>query len=249
MLSRAASALAMFGVEPRRAVASLRGLAPYLRNRRRFRALDTANDFPFAKPYPCLADRYAQAGTGMGVYFSMDLHVARLVHRANPARHVDVGSRIDGFIAHLAAFRDVDVIDIRPLDVGFPNIRFHQLDLMQGPGPFENSCESLSCLHVLEHFGLGRYGDPIDPDGHLKGWNHLTAMLTTNGRFYFAVPIGRQRIEFDAHRVIADRFDINSFAYIDDARTLHTDADPRSTAARDSFRCRWGCGIFELTKR
>jgi hypothetical protein len=30
-------------------------------------------------------------------------------------------------------------------------------------------CDSLSCLHALEHFGLGRYGDPIDPRGHEKG--------------------------------------------------------------------------------
>ena len=95
-----------------------------------------------------------------------------------------------------------------------------------------NYCDSISCLHALEHFGLGRYGDKIDPDGHLKGFRNITKMLKTNGVFYFSVPMGRQRIEFNAHRVfgmsyllnwVSVDYDIISFSYIENKGVLHRD--------------------------
>lgn len=83
-------------------------------------------------------------------------------------------------------------------------------------------------------------------------------MLTVGGRFYFSVPIGKQRIEFDAHRVfglpylleemILPSFRIDSFAYVDDEGEMHFDVDPLSTRAAGSFGLRYGCGIFELVK-
>jgi len=255
------SALQLFGMDLGRFVRACRELPIYLRNRREFtrRASKVDGAFPITKSYPCFEDRAQPGGVARGQYFHMDLLVARSIFESGVKRHIDVGSRIDGFIAHVASFTDVEVFDIRPLRSTAAHITFRQADLLDVRHDYEGYAESLSCLHVLEHFGLGRYGDPVDPEGHLKGWQSLERMVRPGGRFYFAVPIGQhQRIEFDAHRVfsvpyllglIVPSFHIDRFSSVDDEGDLHVGQDPQSSAARDSFGYRLGCGIFELTKR
>lgn len=251
-----------FGVDRVKMGRSIRGLGPYRRNRAELKRQIAARGpaaatFPVTKALPCLWDRYDQSGVASGHYFHQDLHVAQLIFRNEPRRHVDVGSRVDGFVAQVAAYRTIEVFDIRDLSVRVPNITFHQRDIMQDRPDLDGCTDSLSCLHTLEHFGLGRYGDPVDFDGYQKGWENLGRMLAPGGRFYFSTPIGRQRIEFDAHRVFAvpfllemmrGRYRIQGFAYVDDAGDMHRDADPTGAQGADNFGCRFGCGIFELIK-
>jgi hypothetical protein len=118
-------------------------------------------------------------------------------------------------------------------------------------------CDSLSCLHALEHFGLGRYGDPIDYDGYLVGLENLYLLLKKGGRLYFSVPIGSQRIEFNAHRVfgmqylvklLSEKFEIDRFSFVDDGGNLTEDAVLEESRLEDNVGCSLGCGIFELTK-
>lgn len=154
---------------------------------------------------PCLHDKREQSGAAATEYFSQDLHVAQQVFQANPKTHVDIGSRIDGFIAHVATFRTVTVIDIRPNATRIPNVEFLQADLMEPPATLVGSFDSLSCLHTLEHFGLGRYGDPIDPQGYIAGLRNMARLVAEGGTFYLAVPVGRERVEFNAHRVFHPR--------------------------------------------
>ncbi|KAA3512449.1 hypothetical protein CPJ18_07285 [Agrobacterium rosae] len=102
-----------------------------------------------------LEDFSDSAGIVKGHYFHQDLLVAGYIHAANPVRHIDVGSRIDGFVAHVASFREIEVLDVRPLQpTSHKNIVFQQADLMRDAG--EEITDSLSCLHAIEHFGLGR---------------------------------------------------------------------------------------------
>lgn len=119
-------------------------------------------------------------------------------------------------------------------------------------------CDSLSCLHALEHFGLGRYNDPVQFDGYLTGLENMSKILKTGGKFYFSVPIGEQRVEFNAHRIFSmqyllslfkGKFDIDYFSFVDDGGDLHTNADIGNTKeVANNFRCNFGCGIFEMTK-
>jgi hypothetical protein len=83
------------------------------------------------------------------------------------------------------------VFDVRPITTQIPGVAFKQADLMRNvaatvsPGGY---CDSLSCLHALEHFGLGRYGDPIDPQGHEKGITSMTALLKPDGACHLSIP-------------------------------------------------------------
>jgi len=203
--------------------------------------------------YPMLRDQTNQAGTATGHYFHQDLLVASLIHDANPEKHIDVGSSIDGFVAHVAAFRKIEVIDIRPLkECGHDRIKFMQGDLMSPDSTLYQVTDSLSCLHALEHFGLGRYGDPLDPNGHIKGFINLHRMLKPGGTLYISFPIGANSVYFNAHRVFHPSeilkwskgiFQLKRFDYVDDLGDLH-----KNQSIENVPRLIHGCGIYTMTK-
>lgn len=220
--------------------------------------MKTAEDsIPFGKLYPCLKDRGEQSGTSSGHYFHQDLLVATRIFEAQPEKHVDIGSRIDGFVAHVAAFREIEVLDVRPLEIACQNIRFKQADLMREEPSMEAYCDSVSCLHALEHFGLGRYGDILDYNGHRKGLDAITRLLTVGGTLYLSVPIGPLRIEFNAHRVFSlsylleifsVNYEVKEFSYVDDHGDLHRGMQLTEELIGNNCGCRYGCGIFELRR-
>jgi len=250
----------MFGINPRQMIRSMRGVPHYFRNLQLLKKQKggAAKEFPFGKLYPCLGDRFSDSGSSKGHYFHQDLLVARRIYHNNPSTHVDVGSRIDGFVAHVASFRPIEVIDIRPLSSKIPNVKFTQADLMEDiRSDLVQYCDSLSCLHAIEHFGLGRYGDPVNYDGYLSGLNNLYHILKKGGKLYFSVPIGPQRIEFDAHRVFSlsyllelfdGKYKIDHFSFVDDQGDLHESVSMTEANKQNSFGCVYGCGIFEMTK-
>jgi len=187
-----------FGVDPRRMLRSLRSLPRYLRDYFRFRSgYDGHLEF-----LPCLQDWFEEGGATKLEYFWQDLLVARMIFEARPERHVDIGSRVDGFVAHVASFREIEVFDVRPVSTQIPGVRFKQADFMQPATGMMGYCDSLSCLHALEHFGLGRYGDPIDPKGFERGFENMASLLKKGGVFYLSVPVGAARVEFNGQRVL-----------------------------------------------
>lgn len=207
--------------------------------------------------HPILEDYEEQAGTATGHYFHQDLLVASFVHQRNPERHIDIGSRIDGFVAHVASFRRIEVMDVRELaSTGHRNIAFIKADLMNRDSAPDAIADSISCLHAIEHFGLGRYGDPLDPDGHRKGFDNMVRMLKPEGMLYISFPIGRSNeVHFNAHRVFEPRdiftwsaqaaaLELVRFDCVDDAGNLHLDVPIRSTA----FNLVHGCGIYSFRK-
>ena len=207
------------------------------------------------KDYALLVDYSDNAGQNKGHYFHQDLLVAKMIFNAKPRRHVDIGSRVDGFVAHVASFREIEVFDIRPLEKSsHQNIKFIQEDMMNPQTVIKT--DSLSCLHAIEHFGLGRYNDPIDIDGHKKGISNLVSMLEKNGILYISFPIGKKdEVHFNAHRVfhpksILKHNCINSymklirFDYVDDKGDLYLNSNVDSTLAKLDY----GCGIYTFKK-
>lgn len=243
-----------FGFDPRRLVRSFRGIPRYIVGWLRFRKeykgqLDV---------FPCLYDWYEEGGTTKDEYFLQDLHVARRIHLANPVKHVDIGSRIDGFVAHVASFREIEVFDIRPVTSVIPGVLFRQADLMNPSEPLPEYCDSLSCLHALEHFGLGRYGDPIDPHGYAAGLSNMAKILRPSGLFYLSVPIGKERVEFNAHRIsdpsmlvrlaAINGLSLKEFAWIGPNRTLIQSSDAKQDMDKLG-KLRYTLGIFTFVKQ
>ena len=253
------SNILIFGIDLRKIFRSVRGIPSFIKSYFLLKnQKNKVDSFSLGYFKPCLDDKYDKSGMAKGHYYHQDLLVASKIFKNKPLHHIDVGSRVDGFVAHVASFRKISVIDIRKLDSSTENISFLQADMMASlPEVMINSCDSLSCLHALEHFGLGRYGDKIDWNGHRSGFNNLLLLLKQGGRFYFSVPIGNQRIEFNAHRVFSIKYllglfegklQLVDFSYVDDNGDLHQSAYLDETSVEDNFGCSFGCGIFELIK-
>lgn len=250
--------LNLFGFYPKKLVLSLKGIPFFIKNYLNIKKkLKKGTEFHLKKIYPCLSDRFEAAGSFPLHYFYQDLFVANKIFLNNPFKHADVGSRIDGFVAHVASFREIEVFDIRKFNINIPNVKFVQADLMSENLSYSDYYDSISCLHAIEHFGLGRYGDNIDVDGYKKGLKSIYIMLKKGGRFYFSTPIGDQRIEFDAHRVFSvgyllslfeGDYKLASFSFISDNNILYTDVPLEDKNIENNFGCYYGCGIFELVK-
>lgn len=252
--------LRALGLRPYPTRRPIQAVAEVIDEFQRFRAMQaaTGDDMPLELSFPCLSDRDAPGGTARGHYFHQDLLVAQRIFELRPSRHVDVGSRVDGFVAHVAAFREIDVIDVRPTHEQIRNIRFLRGDITQLAPELWSSCDSVSCLHALEHVGLGRYGDPLDPLGSEKALAGLAQLLQPGGTLHLSVPIGRECIAFNAHRIfsfqriermLAAEFDVVRFAWVDDAGALHREPELAAIPRRDLDQQAFGLGIFELVKR
>jgi SAM-dependent methyltransferase len=215
------------------------------------------NDFKISRMFLIAEDKTDNSGSASWHYFHQDLLVAQQIFQNNPQRHIDIWSRVDWFVTHVASFRKIDVLDIRPLDNKVENINFIQCDLMWDCIEFYESTDSISCLHTIEHFWLWRYWDTIDANGHIKWLENMYNFLKKWWLFYFSTPIWPQRIEFNAHRVFdinyliqlfKNKYTILSFSYVDDNWDLHKNIDLTNDMIKNNCWCIFWCWIFELKK-
>ena len=242
------------GIDLRKMFRLFVGLPRYLRDYLRFRSgYNGRIEF-----LPCLHDWYEEGGATKLEYFWQDLLVARKIFAARPERHVDIGSRVDGFVAHVASFREIEVFDVRPISTQVPGVVFRQADFMQPATGMTDCCDSLSCLHALEHFGLGRYGDPIDPLGFERGFTNMAKVLKQGGTFYLSLPIGIGRVEFNGQRVLEpqaiirlagehalEMIELTLIRQGGELETLLPDAARLAELARQ----RYALGLFTFVKR
>jgi hypothetical protein len=243
------------GIDPLRLWRAAVDAPRFVRDLRSYRRLNRARggSFPLElrNLFPILGETHTQAATLDRHYFQQDLWVARRVYASRPASHLDVGSRLDGFVAHLLTFMPVTSVDIRALDHPPPGLTFIRDDAVTLTSVPSASAMSVSSLHAVEHFGLGRYGDPLDPDAWRNALLSLERVLCPGGVLYLSLPIGRQRIEFNAQRVFNPRtilgtlstLRLTHFAAIDDDGVL---VDP--AAPDDYTRAEFACGLFVFTK-
>jgi len=244
---------AQFGIDILKLHHSIRGIPRYVRGFISFRSCFSGR----LEMMPCLHDWYEEGGTTKNEYFWQDLLVARKIFAAQPEKHVDIGSRVDGFVAHVASFREIEVFDIRPITTRIPGVSFKQADLMNPVAAITDYCDSLSCLHALEHFGLGRYGDPIDPKGYESGIRNMSRILRQGGVFYLSIPVGIERVEFNAQRVFnpktivdvaaANQLLLREFALFTSENGL-VEMVTTFEALLDVNKRRYGLGIFTFIK-
>jgi hypothetical protein len=194
-----------FGIDIRKFFYSLLGVVKYINQYIKYRVKNKG----IMEVKPCLHDWFDINGSTDNEYFWQDLFVANLIHKNSPKNHIDVGSRVDGFIAHVATFMKITVLDIRENPLLIPNVEYKVSDVMNEYQVSEYCCDSLSSLHALEHFGLGRYGDDLNVDGSILGLKNMSLMLNAGGIFYLSIPLGIERVEFNANRIFNPETIIN----------------------------------------
>ena len=174
---------------------------------------------------------------------------ARILENTRPGCHIDISSTLN-FCAIVSAFIPVRFYDYRPATLNLNKLTSEHADLLSLPFQDE-SVPSLSCMHVVEHIGLGRYGDPIDPDGDLKAIEELKRVLSKGGNLLFVTPVVRPVIHFNAHRIYSynqiisyfSGLNLQQFAIVDDKGQFFLDA-----SEADANEQSYGCGCWWFTK-
>jgi len=199
--------------------------------------------------YPCIHDKTQTTGFDAH-YFYQDIWAFKKIYETKPDYHVDVGSRVD-LVGFLTAISKVIFIDIRPLMVTLENFDSRKGSILSMP--FEaNSIPSLSSLHVIEHIGLGRYGDSLDPLGTKKACEELSRTLAVAGNLYLSLPVGKPRLCFNAHRIHSPQqiieylsnLELVELSGIDDKGRFKRNID--ISILEDS---NYACGLFHFTKK
>lgn len=180
----------------------------YLKDWNQF--LSMSGEASFQDLNPCLFDREPKTQSGGGHYFYQDIWALNKLAEFKPLEHHDVGSRFDGFVGQATAICPIICWDIRPPNFQLPRFEFRQGSILDLP-VLDKSIGSLSCLNVVEHVGLGRYGDSVNPEGTNQAIKELQRVLATGGQLLFSVPIGREHTCFNAHRVLHPLQPINIF--------------------------------------
>jgi hypothetical protein len=198
-MRRLLSCFREYGFDPIKFFRSLVSTPRFILEVIRWKSLGGAQRLVFS---PALNDYRASSGSADGHYFWQDLVCAKWIFENRPNNHFDVGSRVDGFIAHLLSFMQVKQLDIRPVNSIIPNLSFLVGDAQKSLKEFYFEYESVSSLHSIEHFGLGRYGDSLDSSGHIKGLQEISKCTQIGGILYVSFPIGEPRVEFNSQRVI-----------------------------------------------
>lgn len=197
---------------------------------------------------PRLGERNAMHGIDAHYFYQGQWAFEKILASKTP-KHVDVGAEVN-WLGVLTRITNVTSVELRPLPVHLDNFTSVKGDILQMP--FTNGeVSSLSCLHVAEHIGLGRYGDALDPLGTKKACAELVRVLAAGGNLYFSLPIGKERTVFNAHRIhypatIIEYFSgltLKEFSAVTDKGEYIKNADLH---AYDNAK--YSCGLFHFTK-
>lgn len=236
------------GVKALGAAAVPGAAARYLRDRRAYRALPGAEPLRWRDAFPQLGDRIATSPFDRH-YFYQDVWAIRRVAELAPERHVDVGSRVD-YVGALTSVCEVTFVDIRPLEATLDRLTSVAGSVLEMP--FEDrSLQSLSCLHVAEHIGLGRYGDPLDPNGSRAAMAELQRVLAPGGQLLFSGPVGEPRVCFNAHRIHDPREVVAQFSelQLEEFSGVDDGGEFRRRELDELAGSRYACGLFRFVRR
>ncbi|MHA1380667.1 MAG: DUF268 domain-containing protein [Candidatus Helarchaeota archaeon] len=220
----------------------------FLNDWKKYSKIKGAEKIKLIDIYPCIHDKTTTSIFDPH-YFYQNIWAFRKIHKSKCKHHVDIGSRID-FVSLLTVITKVTFIDIRPLLVNIDDFESKRGNIINLPFK-SNSIYSLSCLHVAEHVGLGRYGDPLDPEGTKKAIDELSRVLAPDGNLYFSLPIGKPKLCFNAHRIHSTRQILNFFSNLELIELSGvTDSGEFIRNIKNNILdfCDYGCGLFWFKK-
>lgn len=227
-------------------IATVKEFLGFLHDWRAYKKLspNTAFTLNTGDLYPRLFDKTATTAVDP-VYFYQNSWCAKKIFENKPDRHIDVGSDAK-FIGIISQYTPTAMVDIRPLQVSLPNLSFIEGSILALP--FKNGeVSSLSSICVIEHIGLGRYGDPLDPFGSEKAAQELVRVLAPGGSLYISAPIDKEnRVYFNAHRAFARAYLLKLFGGLENieekyiyGRTMYDTYDPTKG---------FGTGLYHFKK-
>lgn len=228
----------------------LRQYRKFIKDWQAYRKMDAAEPIKLKDTYPCLFDNSTSFSPGSH-YFYQDIWAFTKIYNSKVDHHVDVGSKAD-FVGYLTSITNVEFVDIRPLDAPYlKNFKSIPGSILEMPYE-DSSIRSLSCLHVAEHIGLGRYGDPLNPMGTKQAAKELSRCLAVGGNLYFSLPVGKPKLCFNAHRIhspqqILEYFKdlkLVEFSTYNDKKQFIENTDPASVE-----NAKFACGMFWFTKQ
>ena len=180
------------------------------------------------------------------IYFYQDTWLAKKIFEAKPARHFDIGSHVPT-IGILSQFLPITMVDIRPLPVSLPQLDFVKGNITNLPFA-DNSISSFSSICVIEHIGLGRYGDPLDKFGTEKAAHELSRILAKGGDLYISVPVDSENlVYFNAHRALTRNYILRLFDKLElrEEKYIYGNSVYETYDARKGF----GTGLYHFSKR
>lgn len=175
---------------------------------------------------------------------------ARVLAETKPQRHVDIGSSLY-FVSITSAFVPIDFYEYRTTPLPLDQVSSSYADLKKLPF-LDKTISSLSCLHTLEHIGLGRYGDEPDQGGDVKAARELYRVLADGGNLLVAMPVGLPTLVFNAHRIYSYGQVLALFPYLtltefalipDEGRQLLRHCPPDKVQNQ-----KYACGCFWFKK-
>jgi hypothetical protein len=235
--------------DPLKAFTGLTGYFWFIRDAFRYKSLQRKAKIFSSNLYPILNEKTPLTSFDSH-YFYHPLWVFQHIYNKKPKHHIDVGSTY-ALSGYLSIITKVTFIDIRPIQTELKNLTIKNASVLDLPYR-TNSVESLSCLHVAEHIGLGRYGDPIDPEGTKKACTELTRVLAKNGFLYFCLPIGKERLCFNAHRVHSPDTILKYFHGLKLMEFTVVNDEGKYIKNTNPYKYRdlnYGCGMFLFTKK
>ena len=181
----------------------------FLKQFKKFQNIADNNKFLKNEWFPCLFDNISYTPLDP-TYFFQDSWAAKQIFELKPTHHYDIGSSAKT-IGILSQFTPITMIDIRPIDLKLPNLFFKKGSILDLPFN-DNSLETLSSLCVVEHIGLGRYGDQIDQFGSEKAINELKRVTRIDGVILISLPVDNEnKIYFNAHRAFTREYILELF--------------------------------------
>lgn len=174
----------------------------------------------------------------------------RRIAALKPTQHTDISSNVT-YVASLSAVVPVRFCEYRPPVITLPGLTTEHVNITSLPFP-DGSVPSLSCMHVLEHIGLGRYGDPVDPAGLETACAEISRVAAPGANLFLSLPVGKHRVCFNAHRVsdpeylpslLSKGFTLKEFSVVTDDRRFLENVKPADFRNQD-----YACGLYWLVR-
>ncbi|MBZ0310819.1 MAG: DUF268 domain-containing protein [Anaerolineae bacterium] len=220
----------------------------FLRTWQQYQKQPEAEPLRILDSYPALFDNLPTTPYDAH-YFYQGIWAFEKIITSDVKSHVDIGSQIE-LNAYLSFLLPVIFIDIRPVRAALQ--QFHVCSGNLTSLPFaSHSLKSVSCLHVAEHIGLGRYGDTLDPQGTAKACRELVRVIAPGGNLYLSLPVGKSKVAFNAHRIHSPQqildychdLELVTFSGVTDAGEFQQEA------AYDTYNImNYACGLFHFRR-